>query len=116
MLLVLDTNIANCNLTAIAFRCCSCCPLLPIILPPLANGPVPVTHLQDRSMMENELTKDLHAVLEAMTAAESSLSTERHAFQEGEQAKEDLKKKLHKGEVGPCRMEHIYYMFPKDKK
>ena len=30
--------------------------------------------------------------------------------------KEDLKKKLHKGEVGPCRMEHIYYMFPKDKK
>lgn len=30
--------------------------------------------------------------------------------------KEDLKQKVHNGELGPCRMEHIYHLFPKDKK
>ena len=30
--------------------------------------------------------------------------------------KEDLKKKVLTGEIKPCGMEHIYYMFPRDKK
>ena len=30
--------------------------------------------------------------------------------------KEDMKKKVLKGEIKPCGMEHIYYLFPQDKK
>ena len=35
---------------------------------------------------------------------------------EGELDKAELKRQALKGEIKPCGMEHIYYMFPRDKK
>ena len=35
---------------------------------------------------------------------------------EGELDKAELKRQALKGEIKPCGMEHIYYMFPRDEK
>ena len=52
----------------------------------------------------------------AIDQAPGFIDAETGQEMEAELDKEDLKKKVLTGEIKPCGMEHIYHLFPKQKK